>query len=93
MKTIKIRVTQEDIDNGIRYKAESCPINHAARRAFNVDCSTQRTFIYVGYATHRAFLPETARDFIYHFDFGHPVAPFEFEITSGDADFVRDHLT
>lgn len=36
--TMKVQVTQEDINKGVQYKARACPIALACARAFNKEC-------------------------------------------------------
>lgn len=77
---IRISVTEADIDAGIRMHPESCPINLAAERATDKGCRTMRTLIVIGDSAVRYALPAEAREFIFRFDMGHDVEPFEFVI-------------
>lgn len=87
---MKLDITQEHIDKGIRGSFESCPIALAAKK----ECPGKR--IHINSATIRAYditddndretgliywLPVAARDFIQAFDGREPVKPFSFEIT------------
>ena len=47
---------------------------------FGVGCATLRDCIYVGDDEHRTSLPSVARDFVWHYDMGHDVAPFAFSV-------------
>lgn len=82
--TIKIDVTQDDIENGEPLRADRCPVNLAAERAFGVPCRTNRMLIVVDSTDHCATLPTRAQDFIYNFDlrrWDHPdIEPFSFEV-------------
>lgn len=79
---IKVEVTQEDINNGVRQDSEKCPIACALKRlvknpevedAIEFDLNEIR---YIAYLTHEA------ATFINHFDERGliAVAPFSFEI-------------
>lgn len=81
MNKLTIRVTQANIDNGIRAKCGLCPIALALRDAGfeeptvgSYEFQATQGCSYLNYG-----LPESARDFINHFDAGHTVSPFEFE--------------
>lgn len=82
--TMKISVTQDDIDKGQRGSACSCPIALATRRAFpwlaiSVSPGFGHGWLFIGNKTYR--LPGDALTFILEFDSRSvPVAPFEFFI-------------
>lgn len=75
---MKIQVTQEDIDKGIRQAPCSCPVGRAVKREIDGCVS-------VGYATVATeeklyWLPDEVSNFIFNFDRGIIVKPFEFEL-------------
>lgn len=77
---MKIEITQEDIDCGLRRSTSKCPIAKALARqtdgvwivetCYVEDCSTRKM-----YGISRAM-----RSFIYNFDLGRPVRPAKFVI-------------
>ncbi len=77
---MKIDVTAEDIKQGVKGSAMSCPIALAVQRKRGYHGAT------VGYSTCGAVgrgnwvLPKVARDFIAGFDNGREVAPFSFNL-------------
>jgi hypothetical protein len=83
---MKIKVTQHDIDRGLKGIMCGCPIALAAARTFNKPCGVS-IFLYVGfsrenpkkYSEERYSLPQEAANFISNFDNGHKVRPFEFD--------------
>jgi hypothetical protein len=76
----RLELTTEDCELGERYRADACPINRAAERAFGVPCRTMRTNITVGDTSHLARLPDVARQFMYEFDVGRSPAPISFDV-------------
>jgi hypothetical protein len=86
---MKIKVTQKDIDKGVRSSCYCCPIAHAFKRAVKnnneLDCCV--TSSYIVYRPDdkrdRYKLPKEARKFIKRFDHCQPVEPFSFEIKKG----------
>ncbi len=62
---MKIKVTQDDIDNGLRYLPNSCPIG---------------AMYFVTSKFERLPLPPVAKEFIKRFDNRGTVKPFEFEL-------------
>ena len=83
---MKIKVTQKDIDKGVRSSCYYCPIAHAFKRAVknNNDCDSYVCTSYIVYRPDdkrdRYELPKEARKFIKHFDNSRPVEPFSFEL-------------
>jgi hypothetical protein len=86
---MKIKVTQKDIDKGLRSSCYYCPIAHAFKRAVK---NNIRYGCCIGsnYIVHcpdgkwnRYELPKEARKFIKRFDHCQPVEPFSFEIKKG----------
>jgi len=87
MKTIKISVTQDDIDKGIKNNCEKCPIARALARSFPGYFNLASIY-YLSVKAHQkdfyVFMMDTPKvcyDFIRDFDQGKPVTPFEFEIS------------
>jgi hypothetical protein len=86
---MKIKVTQKDIDKGIRSSYYYCPIAHAFKRAVKnnneLDCCVASSYIVYrpDDKRNRYKLPKKARKFIEHFDNYRPVEPFSFEIKKG----------
>jgi hypothetical protein len=80
--TLKIHVTQEDIDNGIRDDALKCPIARAIKRVVSSFLSVSGYDINFddGFNFLRIPPPEKVTDFIIAFDAGDPVEPFDFEL-------------
>lgn len=79
----KIEVTQEDIKNGIRESANTCPIALAVTRAYGGRVLVNSGVIIWDNGTGRPQIfsfPENVRQFIINFDKGLQVKPFEFEI-------------
>lgn len=83
---MKIKVTQKDIDKGIRSSHCYCPIAHAFNRAVknNNECDSYVRTNDIIYRPDdkrsRYKLPKEAQKFIEHFDNYRPVEPFSFEI-------------
>lgn len=86
---LTIRVTQDDIEKGVRYNPWRCPIALAAIRAigfptiYRIGVGSSRLFIEPCYirAEARAIpLPKSAQDWSLKFDCQEPVEPFSFTI-------------
>lgn len=83
---MKIQVTSEDINNGRESHCSECPVALACRRVFpnNVVKVTRQTIhlyeINGSEPSGIINLPIVASYFIYDFDEGRTVDPFEFEI-------------
>lgn len=78
-KTKTITVTAEDIRDGIVGDGDDCPIAHAAKRAFRIECATcGDDVLEVGYDSFP--LPKRACEFIERFDARKPVKPFSFRV-------------
>jgi hypothetical protein len=84
-----VRVTQSDIDNGVRENPVSCPVARAIARA------TGKRVDFVGPVSGVSFVQdvyipwgdaesEKIRGFIVDFDNGDPVRPIEFELAVGE---------
>lgn len=81
---MKIHVTREDIDLGERGSCLSCPIALAVKRQADIaSVRVEVASIRVGSA--KAILPDEARRFVDHFDYGRDVHPFSFDLPIDDA--------
>jgi hypothetical protein len=80
----KIRVTQDDIDAGVRYNCTFCPVAIALMRAGYDDPEVHSTghFTFLDGSTSKLYLmaDEVIQPFIEAFDDGDFVAPFSFTI-------------
>jgi hypothetical protein len=84
---MKITVTQEHIDKGVRVNGYSCPITLALRDAGFVRpcvgihrCYVSKKRFWFGYSRYDGTLPSNAVEFVRNFDVCNPVEPFTFEI-------------
>ena len=76
---MKIEVTQEDIDHGMRLSALRCPVSLAVDRATQLnDSLVSSALILVGDKIFKT-APEVAA-FVVRFDSFLPVEPFSFEL-------------
>ena len=76
---MKIKVTQEHIDNGLRSDCYYCPIALALKDATGFNWYVGS--IYIGNeSTVITLLSNTTKDFIWRFDIAAMVIPFEFDI-------------
>ena len=76
---MKIDVTQEDIDRGVKGACTQCPVALALARAFpDVYVDVATTQLLVGDEFIRA--PSVVSIFIEDFDDGEPVQPFSFDL-------------
>ena len=78
---MKIRITDEDIEQGVPCSPSRCPVARAIRRDTGSAASNltvNGATIWIGNVYYRT--PSSAFDFIFDFDHGDPVAPFEFEL-------------
>ena len=75
-----IKVTQEDIDLGVKYNGTKCAVGRAVRRQFDPNCSVVVYSVYNKKSDAIASLPASASDFIKDFDDCRHVKPFEFEL-------------
>ena len=77
---MRIEVTQEDIDKGVKENCVKCPVALSLRRLFpgewEVDVGDDA--IYAGGNWYTP--PDEAQEFIAKFDAGEPVAPFSFDV-------------
>ena len=74
--TIPINVTPEDIDNGIPFEAEYCPVALAAARAGYIIAIGPITVV-MNYGKRYRYSNEEVRNFVLDFDAGRGVHPFE----------------
>ena len=77
---MKITVTKEDIENGIRSSNKFCPIALALKRAGYKDAIVRTIEFLYDCGNAGCNLPLEAQKFIYSFDVGKPVKPFTFSI-------------
>lgn len=80
---LRIKVTQNDIDNGTPGKECECPVALAIKRAFEVDSvSVGDARIVIGCDIYRT--PKIVREFVWAFDAPEPdwppFTPFSFEL-------------
>lgn len=82
-KRVLIRVSKEDIKNGIRRSTTSCPIALALPRYGFATPWVGFSGVRYGVSGPRSFfpLPESACTFVSRFDDGKPVKPFNFYLT------------
>ena len=79
---MKIYVTSEDIEHGVRMDCTRCPVGLAMWRSSGMPCYVTYFFATMRGQTFR--LPLKARDFVRSFDAGLPVKPLEFELPGYD---------
>jgi len=79
---MNIRVTSEDIEHGQMRDPYGCPVARAVRRAGVAHFGVTGMAVMAGEDRQRTMviLPSIAQDWIKAFDYGMPVAPFEFEL-------------
>ena len=84
MKTVLVKVTQEDIDNGVICSGGLCPIALASAREFGLNTEVNkvrcRVFRKGRFVVDDYDLPRSARRFITRFDKGKIVKPFNFKL-------------
>ena len=78
---MKINVTKRDIECGVRWDSEKCPVARAARRMQD-DARVSNYILCYGPESRqrRVELPGVAREFIGRFDAGKEVEPFSFTV-------------
>lgn len=73
------RVTQQDIDAGLRGSPRWCPVARSIRRRHHVaDVVIRSNTAQIGQAEYE--LPERVKDWIRQFDIENDVRPFRFEL-------------
>lgn len=85
---MKVRITQEDINNGVRYSFRHCPIAIASTRAmpFKSVCYVNKSVMFIYNKDHEGRppreiqLPSVAQKFIEDFDQMKEVQPIDFDI-------------
>ncbi len=86
---MKITVTQEHIDGGVKDSPWACPIARALPRApagYDYEVFEDRVHLWSSREGARySYLPEEARLFVAKFDNGEAVEPFEFELDLPEA--------
>lgn len=85
MSTVRVIVTQEDIDLGKPYDSWHCPIARALWRAIGRKCAVGTDDFRLPGTCGPVPLPNSAHEFINRFDDHEHVEPFEFEIPVSDA--------
>lgn len=86
MSTIKVTVTQEDIDNGVQREGSCCAIAKALERLGYKEPMVEVPTVYIGNDGYR--LPKVADDWACQFDEDKSkVAPFSFELEELHADY------
>ena len=93
-KKIKVKVTYQDLAEGIPRSGTDCPIAISLRRqGFNVvSVSDYSVFRVSGGDTVSSPLPSVATKFIHDFDDGVPVAPIEFELDYPEDEKVQEEI-
>jgi len=79
---VRVSVRQEHIDRGKRCSATGCPVALAIRDVVGTqNVAVVPNFAYVGtiFTGQRFDLPEEVSEFIFEFDTGELVSPFEFD--------------
>lgn len=83
-EVFKVKVTAEDIENGVRGHAHMCPIAESLRRTGYIDPAVSSDFMYLtrNGVRYSGDLPAKARKFVGDFDnkLDQFVKPFEFTI-------------
>ena len=77
---MRIDVTEEDIQEGVKCDCDACPIARAVRRA-----TGDQTLSVMGYGVYRGAMligrfPKKATDFVISFDSDDSVKPFSFNL-------------
>ena len=84
---IKVEVTQEDINNGVRQDGDNCPIACALKRLVKspeVEDDIEFDLDGIRYV---ARIPDKASEFISKFDNAVNVLPFSFEIEAKEKEY------
>jgi hypothetical protein len=86
--TIKVEVTQADIDKGVRHDPFGCPVALAVRRTIRRRAAVGQSMLYVwfGEQQHDGRLITAVAEFVTFFDAGLPVSPFSFTLNVPAAD-------
>lgn len=79
MRKYTIRVTQDDIYNGVPRAIDNCAVARAIRRDTG-DPNAEVGIVFCEVNGHDVNVPRFVSDFITRFDDGYPVEPFEFDI-------------
>ena len=83
---MKIVVTQNDIEQGVRYKACACPVALAIKRRTSRECEVAgRYMVFLSNLNTEHDLPTPVHKFVVAFDMGKPVKPFSFELDLGQS--------
>jgi len=77
---VTVKVTTEDIENGMKESCFHCPVARACGRAGIVKPAVRKYAVWHGSDRTRTELPASAQQFIEDFDNGEPVVPFSFDL-------------
>jgi len=80
---MKIQVTQEDIEKGVRNVCAWCPVARAATRAFGKPMKAMRWRLEDVATGECIETPKEVSRWMFKFDDHQPVEPFEFEVSDG----------
>jgi hypothetical protein len=75
-----VKVTEKDIQAGVRSQTQLCPIALAIRRDLSCDVGVGTYTVSLAMSPYQYLLPPKARAFIQRFDAGMSVEPFTFEL-------------
>jgi len=81
---MKVTVTQQHIDKGVKGSCGFCPIALAIKEAFNTDYVLVASDLDIGESIRDFPTPEEVQQFYCDFDRGQPVQPFTFELKGID---------
>lgn len=86
--TVRVRVTQDDIDAGVRVSCNRCPVARALKRAVPGCAEAMTDGVRVDLCmlgddpnVYNLSLPIEATDAIAEFDRGNGMSPFEFDLS------------
>ena len=90
MPTIYGKITQDDIDRGIKCMCTTCPLALSINRHLNplrfIAVGLRRVSIYVGVRSVYIPLPRKMTSWVARFDSGKPVRPITWSITGDQVD-------
>jgi hypothetical protein len=87
MALVKFAITQEDLDDGDRFNASSCPVALCSGRTLkrnDISVGCFSTFIGEGKERKQVSMPREMQDYIKNFDRRIEVRPVEFEMEIPD---------
>lgn len=82
---MRIEVTQEDIDHGVRGSCKECPIARAMQRAGFKFPRVNRYSAWWFFPYGQCDLPDIAQRAVRRFDLGHGMSPFAFDLDVEEA--------